>query len=176
MKANEIIKKIALINLFFVFISNTNAKNNDFIIKGITCRDSNGSCYLLNEKKIYFVDEEWPQESLWKMVHIKADTNQENIKSLNMLFSGIILYNENLKGGNPSLEISFGPRKKIKIFINIPYPEILKYKNKLLHLKATVTVLPAQKKIDSGLLIQQPNNLHNKPFVGLSNCVIYQKD
>ena len=191
MKANEIIKKIALINLFFVFISNTNAKNIDFIIKGITCRDSNGCCYLLNEKKIYFVDEEWPQESLWKMVHIKADTNQENIKSLkiltqvdlkeaivykNMLFSGIILYNENLKGGNPSLEISFGPRKKIKIFINIPYPEILKYKNKLLHLKATVTVLPAQKKIDSGLLIQQPNNLHNKPFVGLSNCVIYQKD
>ena len=53
MKANEIIKKIALINLFLVFISNTNAKNNDFIIKGITCRDSNGSCYLLNEKKIY---------------------------------------------------------------------------------------------------------------------------
>lgn len=169
---------------------NSVAQNNEWELKGIACRDSNGSCYLLNEKKIYFIDVEWPLKSIWKLVRAKADINQENISSLqivtqidlseavvykNMNFSGIILYDENYKGGDPSLEISFGAGKKIELFIDMPYPEIQKYKNKLVHLTATGTVLPAQRNVDSDSLIQQPNNLHNKPFAGLSNCIIRQE-
>lgn len=187
---NDTMKKIILITfLFFIFdfISNSDMVSNSHEVKGIACKDSNGSCYLLNEKNIYFVDGNWPLNSLWKMVNIKVDMDQEILRSLkilsqedlkkiivykNMHFVGKILYNEKRKGGDSSLEISFGEKKKIKLPINMSYSEMLKYKNKQVNLTATTTIFLNQQDDGSDLLIQRSYNSDNKFFVELSNCIV----